>query len=127
MRTTLFTAVLLAVSALTATHSPAKEIVEIRVRGHYYAAPATVPIVIAVEPGERNRALLVEADGEDFYRASEIELDGEREKRLHTIEFKSLPAGDYILRAEVRSKTEVLGKAERALVVTGLTDERRPN
>jgi hypothetical protein len=124
VRTTLFTAALLAVSALTATHSPAKEIVEIRMRGHYYAAPATVAVVIAVEPGERNRALMVEADGEDYYRASEIELDGEKEKRLHSIEFKSLPAGEYVLRAQVRSKTQVLGKAEASLVVTGLTIER---
>ena len=124
MRTTLFTAALLIVSAIAADRSPAKEIVEIRMRGHYYAAPATVSIVIAVEPAERNRVLQVEADGEDYYRASEIELDGEKEKRLHSIEFKSLPAGEYVLRAQVRSKTQVLGKAETNLVVTGLTGER---
>ena len=123
MRKTLFTAALLIVSALTAGRSPAKEIVEIRVRGHYYSAPATVPIVVAVEPGERNRALVVEADGDDYYRSSEIELDGDKEKRLHSIEFKSLPAGEYVLRAQVRSKTEVLGKAQAGLVVTGLTPQ----
>ena len=124
MRTTILTAVLVALSALTAIHTPAKEIVEIRVRGRYYAAPATVPIIVAVEPGAQNRALLVEADGEDYYRSSEIELDGEKEKRLHTIQFRSLPAGEYVLRAEVRSKTEVLGKAEAGVVVTGVTGER---
>ena len=78
MRTTILTAVLLALGAIIAVRSPAKEIVEIRVRGHYYAAPATVPIVVAVEPGEQNRVLLVEADAEEYYRSSEIELDGER-------------------------------------------------
>ena len=124
MRTTILTAALLTLGALTAVRSPAKEIVEIRVRGHYYSAPATVPIVVAVEPGERNYALVVEADGEDFYRSSEIELNGENEKRLHPVEFKSLPAGEYVLRAQVRSKRGVLGTAEAGLVVTGLTGER---
>ncbi len=81
VRTTIFTATLLTLSALTAVPSPAKEIVEIRVRGHYFAAPATVPLVVAVEPGERNYVLAVEADGEGYYRASEIELNGEKEKR----------------------------------------------
>jgi hypothetical protein len=124
VRKTVVTAVFLAFVALSAVGSRAKELVEIRVRGYYYAAPATVSLVVAVEPGARNRALLVEADGEDYYRSSEIELDGDREKRLHTIEFRSLPAGDYVLRAQVRSKTELLGKAEAGLVVTGLTAER---
>ena len=124
MRTTIFTVVLLVLTALSAERSPAKEIVEIRVRGHYFAAPATVSFVVAVEPGERNYALLVEADGEDYYRASEIELDGDKEKRLHAIEFKSLPAGEYILRAQVRSKTGIIGRAEAELVVTGITSVR---
>ena len=124
MRTTIVTVVLLVLAALSAEHSPAKEIVEIRVSGRYYAAPATVPIIVAVEPGESNRALLVEADGEDYYRASEIELDGDKEKRLHSIEFRSLPAGAYVLRAQVRSKTGIIGKAEADLVVTGVSSLR---
>ena len=124
MRTTIVTALLLVLAALSTERSPAKEIVEIRVRGHYYAAPATVSVIVAVEPGQQNRALLVEADGEDYYRSSEIELDGDKEKRLHSIEFKSLPAGEYILRAQVRSKTGIIGRAEAELVVTGITGVR---
>jgi hypothetical protein len=103
---------------------PAKELVEIKVSGHYFSAPATVPVTIAVEPGANNRALVVEADSDDYYRSSAIELDGENEKRLHTMEFRSLPAGDYVIRAQVRSKTEILGTAVGGLVVTGITPER---
>ena len=124
MRTTIVTVVLLVLAALSTEHAPAKEIVEIRVNGRYYAAPATVSVVVAVEPGQQNRALLVEADGEDYYRSSEIELDGDKEKRLHSVEFKSLPAGEYILRAQVRSKTGIIGRAEAELVVTGITSVR---
>ena len=118
------TVVTLALAALSSARLPAKEIVEIRIYGHFWRAPATIPITIAVEPGTDNRALIVEADSDDFYRSSTIELDGENEKRLHLVEFKSLPAGDYVVRAQVKSKSQVLGTAVNALVVTGLTPER---
>jgi len=124
MRTTLLAVVLLLFGSFVTPGTRAKEIVAIKVRGYYFAAPATIPITIAVEPGVNNRALIVEADSDDYYRSSMIELDGEREKRLHTVEFKSLPAGDYLLRAQVRSKTDVLGTAVNELVVTGMTQER---
>ena len=117
------TVVILALTALTSPRLPAKEIVEIRIRGHVWSAPATVPITIAVEPAADNRALVIEADSDDYYRSSTIELDGENEKRLHLVEFKSLPVGDYVVRAEVKSKSKVLGTAVNALVVTGTTPE----
>lgn len=121
MRTAMLVAVILVCGTLLA---PAREIVEIRVRGHYYAAPATVPVVVAVEPRAENRTLVVAADGEEYFRSSEVELDGEKEKRLHSLEFRSLPAGAYILRAEVRSKSAVVATAVRELVVTGMSPER---
>ena len=123
MRTVILAAVFITVGAMTTPSSPAREIVEIRVRGHYFSAPATVPITVAVEPGAQNRMLIVEADSEDYFRSSGVELAGENEKRLHSVEFKSLPAGEYTIRAEVRSKTEVLGSAVGGLVVTGTTPE----
>ena len=125
MRRTIFvTAILLLIGPLGTPHTPAKEVVEIIVRGHFFAAPATVPITVAVEPAENNRVLVVEADSEDYYRSSAIELDGEKEKRLHSVEFKSLPAGEYVLRAQVKSKSDVLGTAVQDVVVTGMTPER---
>ena len=97
----------------------AKDIIEIRLRGRYYAEPATVRITVAVEPGAENRALLVEADSSQYFRSSTLTLDGEKEKRLHTVEFKNLPAGSYTLRAQVRSSADVLATATQDLVVTG--------
>jgi hypothetical protein len=124
VRTVILAAAFITVGAMTTPSSPAREIVEIRVRGHYFSAPATVPITVAVEPGAQNRMLIVEADSEDYFRSSGVELAGENEKRLHSVEFKSLPAGEYTIRAEVRSKNEVLGTAVGGLVVTGTTPER---
>src|SRR5688500_8695467 len=124
MRTAIVTIGLILLGALSVSHVPAKEIVEIKVHGYYFSAPATVPITIAVEPGAQNRMLVVEVDSEDYFRSSGVELDGEKEKRLHSVEFKSLPAGEYTLRAQVLSKTDVLGVATGGLVVTGMIPER---
>ena len=124
MRTVIITTVILVLAALSTPQSPAKELVAIKVRGYYFAAPATVPMVVAVEPAARNRMLVVEADSDDYFRSSAIELEGENEKRLHTVEFRSLPAGTYEIRARVMSKNEVLGTAVEGFVVTGIGPER---
>jgi hypothetical protein len=97
----------------------AKEVVEILLRGHYYVEPATVQITVAVEPDAKNRSLRIEADGERLFRASQVALEGADAKRIHSVEFKNLPAGNYVLRAEVLSNDDVRGMAEQELVVSG--------
>lgn len=97
----------------------ATEVVEILLRGHYFVEPATVQITVAVEPDAQNRSLRIEADGENLFRASQLSLDGASEKRMHAVEFKNLPAGNYILRAEVLGAEDVRGMAEQELIVSG--------
>jgi hypothetical protein len=97
----------------------ANEVVEILLRGHYFVEPATVQITVAVEPDAKNRSLRIEADGERLFRASQLSLAGASEKRIHSVEFKNLPAGNYILRAEVLSQDDVRGMVEQELVVSG--------
>ena len=111
---------LTALLALTgAARGDARDVVEIMLHGRYFVEPATVRILVAVEPDAENRALRIEADGDQMYRSSELTLSGANEKRLHSIEFRNLPAGTYTLRAEVRSSTEVRGAASQELFVTG--------
>lgn len=97
----------------------ARDVVEIRLHGRYFVEPATVHIIVAVEPNAENRVLRIEADGDSMYRSSELTLSGIDEKRLHSVEFRNLPAGHYALRAEVRSTNDVRGSASQDLVVTG--------
>ena len=123
MRTTIVTGVILVLASVVTPRSPTKEHVEIRVHGHYFSAPATIPVTVAVEPGAGNRALMVEVDGDNYYRSSGKDLDGEKEKRLHVMEFRNLPAGRYALRARVMSKDGVLGSAVEGLLVTGMIEE----
>ncbi|MGE0443661.1 MAG: hypothetical protein AB7P99_00430 [Vicinamibacterales bacterium] len=94
----------------------ADDVVEIRLGGYYYSAPANVRIIVAVEPDPDNRTLLIEADGERMFRSSEMSLT-EGDRRLHTVEFKNLAAGTYRLRAAVIGQDNVIAVAEQELVV----------
>ena len=55
-----------------------------------------------VESARDHRAIEVIAESEDFYRGSEIALDGGRAPRTNTFEFRGLPAGDYAVRAVLK-------------------------
>ena len=112
----LLTAALLAAVSLRST---AAAVVEIRINGHYFSEPALVRVTVCVEPDQTNRTLRVEADGDSFYRSSEVTLDGLSEKRIHTVEFKNVPAGSYEVRAEVLSGTTVRGMATQDVEVMG--------
>ena len=118
------TALITSLVALAGIASSAKDDVEIRLSGHYFAAPATVQLVIAVEPSSNNRTLRVEADGDNMYTSTEMPLAGDREQRLHTIMFKNLAAGEYTLRAQVLSNDDVRSQAEQRIMVTGGPDDQ---
>jgi len=112
-------ALILPLVALTGSVGSTKDNVEIRLSGRFFAEPATVQLVIAVEPNSENRTLRVEADGDNMFCATEIQLAGAREQRLHTVSFKNLSAGGYTLRAQVLSNSNVRSQAEQEIMVAG--------
>ena len=114
-----WTALTASLVALTGAAGSAKDNLEIRLQGHYFAEPATVQIVVAIEPSAGNRTLVVEADGENMFCSTEVQLAGDKEQRLHTIQFRNLAAGGYTLRAMVRTTNAVRSEATREIVVTG--------
>ena len=112
-------ALIIPLVALSGTSGSAKDNVEIRLNGRFFAEPATVQLIVAVEPNAENRRLRVEADGDSMYRSTEIDLAGDKDQRLHTVEFKNLSAGGYTLRAQVLSNESVRSQAEQEIMVTG--------
>jgi len=58
-------------------------------------APATVRVRVRIEPSAENRMLAIVADGDDFYRSSEIQLDGDQSPKTVELEFPNLPGGEY--------------------------------
>ena len=64
-------------------------------------APATVRIRARIEPNADNRLLTIVADGPNFYRSSEMQLDGEEAPKTVELWFREVPAGDYEVSAIV--------------------------
>ena len=113
------TALTVSLVALCGAAGSAKDDVEIRLSGRYFAEPATVQMIIAVEPDAQNRMLRVEADGDNMFASTEIQLAGDREQRLHTVQFKNLSAGEYTLRAQVLSRNALRSQATQEIMVSG--------
>jgi hypothetical protein len=87
-------------------------------------APANLIVRATVEANAANRAMEVVAESADFYRASMIELEGEKAPRTNMFEFRSLPPGTYEVkatligsdghpRAHVRQEVNVMGSGAR--------------
>jgi len=62
-------------------------------------APANLTVRAVVEADADNRGITVIAESEDFYRSSEVQLDGDHAPRTNTFEFRSLPPGTYYVKA----------------------------
>ena len=65
-------------------------------------APANLVVRATIAADESNRAVEIVAESESFYRSSEIQLEGDRAPRTNMFEFRSLPPGNYEVRATLR-------------------------
>jgi hypothetical protein len=88
-------------------------------------APATIRVRVRVEPAASNRVLNVVADSGDYYRSSEIQLDGERTPRTLVVQFPSLPGGDYVVHSTLLDENgRRSASATEAIKIVPLTGER---
>jgi hypothetical protein len=58
-------------------------------------APSVLRVHVRIEPSMDNRSLEVIADSDEFYRSSEIPLDGDQAPATINLEFPRLPEGNY--------------------------------
>jgi len=58
-------------------------------------APSLLRVRVRIEPEADNRSLTVTVDSGEFYRSSEMPLDGDRAPKTIQLEFPGLPEGDY--------------------------------
>jgi len=75
-------------------------------------APANLIVRAMIASDADNRAVQIVAESPEFYRSSEIQLDGDRAPRTTMFEFRSLPPGTYEVKATLRGSRG----AERAAV-----------
>ena len=80
---------------LCALPAGAGEKLTIRVSPAVAFAPANLIVRATVLADPDNRAIEVVAESPDFYRSSEVELDGDKAPRTNVFEFRSLPPGGY--------------------------------
>jgi hypothetical protein len=58
-------------------------------------APSNLNIRARIVPNAENRVLEVVAESDEFYRSSQIQLEGDRAPVTIMFQFRSLPGGDY--------------------------------
>ena len=75
-------------------------------------APANLTIRTIVETDPENHAVKIAAESPEFYRSSEITLEGDRAPRTTTFEFRGLPTGSYEIKATLLGP----GGRQRAMV-----------
>jgi len=80
---------------------PARERIALHISPAVAFAPANLVVQTTVEANARNRAIEIVAESPDFYRSSEIQLDGENAPRTTRFEFRSLPPGNYEVTARL--------------------------
>ncbi len=88
---------LLAVVAVAPTG--AGEPITMKVSPAVAFAPANLVVRTTIPADADNRAVEITAESQDFYRSSEIQLEGDKAARTTTFEFRSLPPGSYEVRA----------------------------
>jgi hypothetical protein len=80
----------------------AGERVSLRVTPAIAFAPANLIVRAIVESNKDNRSLEIIAESPDFYRSSETALDGDHAPRVTMMQFKSMPGGEYRVRAIIK-------------------------
>jgi hypothetical protein len=58
-------------------------------------APVNLRVSVRIEPDAENRVLTIVADSPQFYRSSQIALEGDRAPKTFTIEYPNVPGGQY--------------------------------
>jgi hypothetical protein len=74
----------------------------IRVSPSVAFAPANLIVRAVVESNSENRAIEIVAESGEFYRSSEMELDGEHAPKTTEFQFRSLPVGAYQVSAVLK-------------------------
>ncbi len=77
----------------------AREPLLVRISPAVCFAPANLIVQATIEADSGNRAVEIVAESPDFYRSSEVQLDGDNAPRTTMFEFRSLPSGTYEVKA----------------------------
>ena len=100
--TRLFGMTLAAAVLAGSMHLSADEAISLTVRPAVTSFRGSAQLKVLVSRNERNRTLVWEVDGPNFYRSSLITLDGAAAARSYFFTVKDLPSGEFDVRATVK-------------------------
>ena len=83
--------------ALTAISASGGEQLQLAVSPLQSFSPSNLNIRARVVPHAENRALTIVAESEDFYRSSQVPLEGNHAPATIMFEFRGVPGGDYVV------------------------------
>ena len=85
--------VLCACLAGAAARLDGSQALAVRVTPTMAREPASVKVLAVIEADDRNRSLEIIARSSDYFRSSQIQLDGHDTQRVWEIEFRDVPQG----------------------------------
>ncbi len=88
--------------SLAVTPVGAGDRVAVRVSPRMAFAPADLNVLATIEAHPDNRVMEIVAESDDFFRSSEIPLEGEHAAKATFVRFLGLPSGSYVIRVVVR-------------------------
>jgi len=94
---TLIVGLVLAPTAVVMANQP----VSLRVSPAVSFAPATLVIQVRIAADARGSALEIVANSDEFYRSSTIPLEGDGVAKTTTLQYSSVPPGQYEVTATV--------------------------
>jgi hypothetical protein len=74
---------------------------DVQLRPRFASTQGFVRSLVRVAPHPDNRLLRLEIDSEDYYRSSDIQLEGANAARSHSTDWSGLPPGTYQIVATV--------------------------
>jgi hypothetical protein len=75
--------------------------VSLRITPAVAFAPASIHVFATLESNSDNRSLQVSIDSADYYRSSQVQLEGSRAPHVVSFDFRDVPDGDYKVTARL--------------------------
>jgi len=97
----------------------ADEAISITVRPAVTSYRGSAQLKVLVSRDEKNRSLVWEVDGPNYYRSSSILLDGAASPRSYVFVVKDLPSGEFDVRATVKRNDSSAAMDRSSIRVVG--------
>jgi hypothetical protein len=81
------------------------------------SSPANLRVTVRLAPAPANRRLVVVFDGAEYYSSSAITLEGETNRRTYEIRYRGVPAGEYLISANLEGPRGTLASHRLAFTV----------